>query len=88
MVVVEELFQLAGQIWDYTPKIVDVGMTHKFAGLFAAWAVARISDLAEMILAFDDDEEVDEGGGMEEEGVEEMIEEVGEVDEQLEGDWN
>lgn len=37
-------------------------MTDDFAKLFATRVVARISDLAEMILDFDDDEEVDEGG--------------------------
>lgn len=60
---VEEFFHLANQIWDYAPNIVDVGMTYKFAKLFATRAVARISDLAEMIPTFDDEEEVDEGGG-------------------------
>lgn len=55
MAAVEEFVHLAGQIWDYAPKILDVGMTEEFARLFAVHAVARISDPAEMCLAFDDD---------------------------------
>lgn len=55
--VVEEFFHLAGQIWDYAPEIVDAGMTDEFIALFAARAVAQISDLVEMIPSFDDDED-------------------------------
>ncbi|XP_059076310.1 pathogenesis-related protein PR-4-like [Cryptomeria japonica] len=55
----EEFFHLVGQIWDYAPEIVDVGMTNEFAGLFTVCAVDRISDPAKMILAFDDDVESD-----------------------------
>lgn len=47
-VAVEEFVGLAGQIWDYAPEILDVGMTDEFARLFAVEAVARISDLEEM----------------------------------------
>lgn len=53
---------LAGQIWDYAPEIQDVGMTDEFAQLFAARAVARISDPEEMRPAFDSDEEEGDGG--------------------------
>ncbi|XP_059064175.1 disease resistance protein Roq1-like [Cryptomeria japonica] len=55
--VVEDFFHLADQIWDYAPEIVDAGMTDKFAALFVACTVARISDLVEMIPAFDDDKD-------------------------------
>lgn len=37
-------------------------MTDEFTRLFAAWAVAKISDLEEMWPSFDDDDD-DEGGG-------------------------
>lgn len=75
---VEEFFHLDGQIWDYAYGVVDARMTDEFATLFVAHAVARISNLAEMIPAFDNDEdeqperlgrrgedgeELDEGGG-------------------------
>lgn len=59
----EDFFHAIGHIWDYAPEIMDARMTDKFAALFTTWAVARISDPAEMIPSFDDDEEVDEGGG-------------------------
>lgn len=45
---VEEFSSLAAQIWDYAPKVLDVGMTHEFAGLFVVRVVARISDPEEM----------------------------------------
>lgn len=64
--VVEEFVQLAGQIWDYAPEILNAGMTDEFARLFAARAVVRISNPMEMQPTFDDNE--DEGGGDGDEG--------------------
>lgn len=57
VVVVEEYKTLAGQIWDYGAGVVDAGMTEEFSTYFMAHAVARISDLVEMLPSFDDDED-------------------------------
>lgn len=59
---------MAGQIWDYAPKILDAGMTDDFARLFAVRAVARISDPKEMRPAFDSDEEEGEGDDDDDDG--------------------
>lgn len=56
-VAMEDYMHLAGHIWDYGFGVVDVGMTEEFAAFFVAHVVAWISDLVEMILAFDDDED-------------------------------
>lgn len=57
VVVVEEYMTLVGHIWDYGAGVVDVGMTEEFSTYFMAHIVARISDPAEMLPAFDDDED-------------------------------
>ncbi|XP_059075203.1 uncharacterized protein LOC131875179 [Cryptomeria japonica] len=55
--VVEEYIHLARQIWDYGAGIVDAGMTEEFAAYFVAHVMAQISDPAEMLPTFDDDED-------------------------------
>lgn len=55
--IVEEYMHLARRIWDYGFGVVDVGMIEEFATFFMAHVVAWISDLIEMIHAFDDYED-------------------------------